>query len=167
MGALLAMAVLLLAFAAQKRAGGEAMEAKKKPSKARMSEVGMLVPAFADRVCKLVQAMRERGFDAIVWETLRSPERAKALADAGTGVENSMHMYGLAADVISAGEAWSAPPAFWAALGEEAEKLGLVWGGRWQRRDLAHVQAIRVSEQRAFRAMDQEQRQRVLEARFS
>jgi|GEM_PF-4880261 len=36
---------------------------------------------------------------------------------------------------------------FWAALGEEAKKRGLVWGGDWKSfRDVAHIQGRQNSE---------------------
>ena len=28
------------------------------------------------------------------------------------------------------------------ALGEEAEKIGLIWGGRWKLQDYGHIEAV-------------------------
>ena len=164
--------VAIVAAQGGRETAKEAGKPVKKDKAGRVSDVGALVPAFADRVVLLVARMRARGHDAVVWETYRTPERAAKFAEAGVGSADSMHCYGLAADIISEASAWNAPADFWAALGEEARKLGLVWGGDWhgQQRphgDKPHVQAIRVSEQRAFRAMDAEMRQQALETRFA
>ena len=50
-----------------------------------------------------------------------------------------------AADIIDKRWAWSAAAAkhgFWKALGEEAKKQGLYWGGDWKKPDWAHVQLV-------------------------
>lgn len=36
---------------------------------------------------------------------------------------------------------WNADDPVWQRLGEIGESLGLKWGGRWKRRDMAHFQA--------------------------
>ncbi len=36
---------------------------------------------------------------------------------------------------------WKADDPVWQRLGEIGESLGLKWGGRWKRRDMAHFQA--------------------------
>jgi len=111
-------------------------------------DISKLVPAFRARVELLLERMRARGFDAMVWETYRSRGRAAQLADAGRGVKDSMHTLGLAVDIVSESKKWGPGEDFWAALGEEAEALSLTWGGRWPTRpDKPHVQAIPVSAQ--------------------
>jgi hypothetical protein len=50
-----------------------------------------------------------------------------------------------AADIIDARWAWGEEAAlngFWNALGEEAKKQGLYWGGDWSTPDWAHVQLV-------------------------
>lgn len=97
--------------------------------------------------------MHARGFDAVVFESYRSPERAAWLYgfgrkyDDGRGVvtnaadnTHTWHAYYLAADIISASKEWDAPEAFWEALGECAKAEGLVWGGDWHMQDKPHVQ---------------------------
>lgn len=106
-----------------------------------------LDPIFRDRVEKLLSRLRARGHDAVLHEGWRSFERAKLLADKGTGVVKSMHCYGLAADIISSMHRWSPDPKFWLALGAHARLLGLVWGGDFKKVDKPHVQAVRVSDQ--------------------
>lgn len=94
----------------------------------------------------------------MLWEGYRSPERAAQLAKRGTGIARSMHCLGCAADIVHEDKLWAAPAAFWEALGEEAERLGLTWGGRFKRADKPHVQAIPVHEQERFRAMTGDER---------
>lgn len=88
------------------------------------------------------------------FETLRTPERQEFLYqfgreyDDGRGIVtnapdafSSWHGYGLAVDVVEKDATpWDAPPSFWNAIGEAAERNGLTWGGRWRRPDLPHVQ---------------------------
>lgn len=91
--------------------------------------------------------------DAVVVETLRTPERQAFLYgfgryyDDGRGtVTNaasslcSWHGYGLAADVVHSEKLWNAGDAWFTLMGETAEALGLVWGGRWKCRDCPHLQ---------------------------
>lgn len=55
-----------------------------------------------------------------------------------------------AADIIDKRWAWGKEAktnGFWTALGEEAKKQGLVWGGNWKSfRDYAHIQGRQNSE---------------------
>ena len=57
-----------------------------------------------------------------------------------TGVEKSMHCYGLAIDIVDRRKLWNAAPLFWATLGKHAQARGLTWGGKWG--DKPHVQAV-------------------------
>lgn len=107
---------------------------------------------FTQVVLRLFAKMEQRGFPMALLEGYRSPERQDMLAGKGPSVTNarafqSKHQYGLAADVafmrdgklvISERDPWAA--AGYKALGEEAESLGLTWGGRWAMRDLGHVE---------------------------
>lgn len=118
----------------------------------------LLLPAFAAKVETLFQRLRQRGLEPMMWEGYRSPERAQSLSDRGAGVKLSMHCLGAAVDIIEREAYWSAPREFWDAVGEEAEGLQLVWGGRWRRRDFPHVQAVAVRDQAKFRAMSEDDR---------
>ena len=121
-------------------------------------DLSKLHPEFRELVELLLKRLRARGLDPMVWEAWRSFERAEEMQKRGSGVAMSMHCYGLAVDIISATTRWNAPSEFWAALGDEAETLGLVWGGRWQRKDLPHVQAVLVRDQDRVRAMSDTER---------
>jgi len=111
-----------------------------------------LDPAFGQSILALMARLADRGYPLALVEGYRSPERQAALAQSGRQVTRaeayrSLHQYGLAADLAPLAEG---VPVFseatpWAreayqALGEEAEALGLVWGGRWTLRDLGHVE---------------------------
>lgn len=113
-----------------------------------------LSPAFKPRVELLLERMRLLGFDPMVWEALRSKERAANMSKKGQGraIKLSMHCYGCAVDIIDALKMWDAEPMFWKVLGLEAAKLGLVWGGTWSDPDRPHVQAVRISMQARVRA---------------
>lgn len=114
-----------------------------------------LIPSFAKKLNKLFSAMRARGYKPLLWEGLRTPERASQLAAKGLGISNSLHIYGAAADIVDESTApryWDGAPGFWTALGQEAKKLGLTWGGDFSSRDLPHVQAITVAQESRFRA---------------
>lgn len=86
----------------------------------------------------------------MLWEGYRTPERAKLLAAQGVGVADSMHSYGAAVDIVSRSKLWS-DPAFFAVLGQEAEALGMTWGGRFSRVDRPHVQAVPYAAERALK----------------
>lgn len=126
----------------------------------RCSDLAYLQPKFRAKVEALLARMHAQGFDAIAWETYRTPARAKLLSDRGTGIAPradgtipiGMHQLGLAVDIVSKSKMWTPPKAFWDALGYEAEALGLTWGGRWKRVDKPHVQSVPVAQQNAMRA---------------
>jgi len=116
----------------------------------RCHDVNKLLPYVAERVLQLLDAMRERGFDPMVYETLRDKKRQyylfcqgrtakqafmhgvpKKYADAWarpgivvTQTLKSKHLVGKAADVVSQSTLWS-DPKFFTALAEEAKKVGL------------------------------------------
>lgn len=107
----------------------------------RPDDLDGLVPSFRRQVEALLGALRRRGFQPVVVDGRRTQDEADANATRGAGSRRSMHMWGVAADFADRATRWS-DPAFFAALGEQAERQGLVWGGRWQRPDRPHVQAI-------------------------
>lgn len=112
----------------------------------------LLNPNFEQRLLHVFQKMHDRGYDMVLIEGYRSPERQDALAAQGSNVTNakafqSYHQFGLAGDcafmrngkvVISEKDPWVMQA--YQAYGEEAEAIGLVWGGRWKMMDLGHVE---------------------------
>lgn len=113
---------------------------------------GRLNPVFTQLVLRVLARLEKRGYVFVLLEGYRSPERQEKLADMGAHVTGarafqSKHQFGLAVDlapmregrlVISEREPWAM--AAYQALGEESEKLGLVWGGRWWFKDYGHVE---------------------------
>jgi len=111
-----------------------------------------LNPAFMQTVLLVFARMEARGYPLALLEGYRSPERQDKLAASGMRVTNarayqSKHQYGLAVDVapvkdgrlrISELEPWAMEA--YRALGEEAERVGLTWGGRWSLKDYGHIE---------------------------
>lgn len=121
----------------------------------RWDDIDMLVRPFGERVTTLLCRLVALGHSPLLWETYRSRERAAMLAKKGTGTVDSMHCYGLAADIICRGHKWDCAKhgcGFFKALEEQAAECGLVSGAKWRMRDLPHVQAIPVSLQAAIRS---------------
>lgn len=111
----------------------------------RISDIDKLRPDVAEKVKLLIQRMRVRGFDPVVFETLRTKERQQWLYGIGrthsldrkpvTWTLKSKHLEGKAADIISKSRGWNWP-AFYAALGQEARAVGL----RRISKELCHVE---------------------------
>ncbi|WP_211463051.1 M15 family metallopeptidase [Collimonas silvisoli] len=108
---------------------------------------------FTQRLLMTFKLMKEKyGYDMVIIEGYRSPERQNALAQMGGSVTNakafqSYHQYGLAADsafmrsgklVITEKDPWAMRG--YQLYGEVAESVGLTWGGRWKMMDLGHVE---------------------------
>lgn len=117
-----------------------------------------LLPWFADRVELVFQALRADGHDPLLWEALRSRERAQKLAKKGTGIVDSIHLYGGAVDIVDGSDStpWTeVPEGFWAAVQRHAEANGLhvLHNRKGRRIDLPHVQCVAQGrEQNRFRA---------------
>jgi peptidoglycan L-alanyl-D-glutamate endopeptidase CwlK len=113
---------------------------------------GRLEPRFMRAVLEVFARMQARGYPLALLEGYRSPERQDRLAASATRVTNarafqSKHQYGLAADLapvrdgrlrVSEQDPWAMEA--YLALGEEADRAGLVWGGRWSLKDYGHVE---------------------------
>lgn len=108
---------------------------------------------FRKRLLIVFRLMQERhGYEMVLLEGFRSPERQAQLAALGShvtraGAYQSYHQYGLAADsafrrdgriVISEGDPWAMRG--YALYGETARSVGMVWGGGWSLRDYGHVE---------------------------
>jgi hypothetical protein len=128
-----------------------------------VNDLGVLSPVFREKLELLLGRMAADGFDHLVWETYRSPERALELEQRGTGVRLSQHTLGLAADIIDRRRYWNASPAFVAALHRHALELGLgrVDGDAW------HVQALPPKFDAKMRAMVPAQRDAFLRAEYA
>jgi peptidoglycan L-alanyl-D-glutamate endopeptidase CwlK len=112
-----------------------------------------LDPEFVQRVLRVFKWMRDQhGYEMVLLEGFRSPERQAVLAAQGpqvtqAGAWQSYHQHGLAVDcafwragklVITERDPWALRG--YQLFGEAAEQLGLTWGGRWKLMDLGHTE---------------------------
>lgn len=118
------------------------------------SGTGGLAPKVQEAVERVLSRMRAEGFNPRLFETLRTAERQDFLFgfgrryDDGRGIVTKVqshlhgwHGYGLAVDIVeNDATPWTAPQAFWNALGAAAEANGMTWGGRWKFLDVPHIQ---------------------------
>ena len=127
----------------------------------RQDDINLLLPSVRVKVGYLLGRMEKEGFKPVLRDSWRSPEEASALKARGTGIEDSIHCYRAAADIICYYHGWTCGKKvgcnFFERLGANAEDLGFVWGGRWKRRpDRPHVQAVTIPLQNTFRALGME-----------
>jgi len=111
-------------------------------------------PELAKRVRMLSDHLAKAGMQIEVVQGLRTFAEQDALfaqgrTKPGQVVTNarggqSNHNYGLATDVVPFNGKtpnWNAPNSIWVAIGAEAERLGLEWGGNWKKFiDKPHIQ---------------------------
>jgi hypothetical protein len=117
-----------------------------------------MAPSFRAKVEQVVAALKQRGLQPKIFYGWRSVAVQQKLFAAGKStVKFSFHNgqtpggvpYAWAADIVDARWGWKEPDCmvFFKALGEEARKVGLVWGGDWEKfRDWAHIQGRQNSE---------------------
>lgn len=112
---------------------------------------------FRVRLEAVLADLAEQGYRPRVWETLRTKLRGAWLMLKGRSRngDRSMHIYGVAADIICRDHMWDCHKhgcGFYAALGKTVRKHGLYWGGDWRTMvDKPHVQAIAVRDQNRIR----------------
>lgn len=108
-----------------------------------MSRISARIDFFY-RVALLILRLKNKGIDVMPFSFYRSPEEQKRLFKEGkTLTLNSKHMYYLAIDlvVVKNGKLVWERTNDYEILGNEAESLGLVWGGRWKDlNDIYHVE---------------------------
>ncbi|MGS1009194.1 M15 family metallopeptidase [Achromobacter anxifer] len=111
---------------------------------------------YRQRLLAAYRVMREEhGYEMVLIEGYRSPDRQAELARMGSHVTNagayqSYHQFGLAADsaflrdgkvVVSEKDPWAMRG--YELFGETAERVGLTWGGRWKMMDFGHTELRR------------------------
>ncbi|RNF83895.1 M15 family peptidase [Lysobacter psychrotolerans] len=109
-------------------------------------------PDFQQRVLAIYQVMRQHGYEMVLVEGYRSPERQARLAAGGkatrAGAGQSCHQYGLAVDSApmrdgklqwNMEDPWTRRGYF--LYGELAQQAGLEWGGNWRSiKDYVHLE---------------------------
>ena len=113
----------------------------------------IIAPQFADAVIQAIRYANAAGFDAVVYESLRSHElatlyyaRGRTIIPPQKPVTNaidetySWHGFGLAVDVISKSKQWNQPESWFASVATYFAKFGCKWGGDWKQKDLPHFQ---------------------------
>ncbi|GAB4062501.1 M15 family metallopeptidase [Uliginosibacterium sediminicola] len=122
----------------------------------------LLNPGFEQVLLRVFQRMHELGYDMVLLEGYRSPERQEQLSALGSHVTNarafqSYHQFGLAADcafvrdgkiLISEKDEWAMRG--YTLYGQVAESMGLTWGGRWKLMDFGHVELRRANQPARF-----------------
>lgn len=119
----------------------------------------LLDEGFRNRLLLVFKQMREEhGYEMVLLEGYRSPERQAALQALGPSVTQagpfeSLHQHGMAADcafmkegriVISERDPWAMRG--YEKYGEVARGLGLTWGGDWRSlKDYGHIEWRRAS----------------------
>ncbi len=108
---------------------------------------------FVQRMLSVYKVMKDQyGYDMVLLEGYRSPDRQARLLKKGTHVTNagaykSYHQFGLAGDsafirngkiVISEKDPWAMQG--YRLYGKVAKSAGLVWGGDWRMMDLGHIE---------------------------
>jgi peptidoglycan L-alanyl-D-glutamate endopeptidase CwlK len=117
----------------------------------------LLDAEFAQRLLMVYRIMQvEHGYEMVLIEGFRSPQRQAQLASMGehvtkAGAFRSYHQFGLAADsafmrmgklVISERDPWAMRG--YELYGEVSESMGLTWGGGWRNlKDYGHVELRR------------------------
>ncbi|MEP6920605.1 MAG: M15 family metallopeptidase [bacterium] len=111
-------------------------------------------PELANRVTIVIEALAKQGHIIEVVQGTRTFAEQDALFAQGRARPGqivtrakggqSNHNYGLAVDLcpfVNGKAIWNAPPLVWFAIGKEAAKRGLEWGGDWKKfLDKPHVQ---------------------------
>jgi peptidoglycan hydrolase-like protein with peptidoglycan-binding domain len=118
-----------------------------------------LTPDLRPKVAAVLEGLRNRGYQPIVFYGWRSVKVQQELVRQGNStVRFSFHNAQLtdgtpdayAADIVDQRYLWNEEAetsGFWKALGEEAKKQKLFWGGDWSSlRDWAHVQLLANSQ---------------------
>lgn len=121
---------------------------------ASQNRLNKVHPELAKRVTLLCQTLANQGHTIEVVQGLRTFAEQDALFAKGRTAPGqivtrarggeSNHNYGLAVDLcpfVNGKPVWDAAPGVWFAIGQEAVKRGLEWGGDWKKFiDKPHVQ---------------------------
>ncbi len=108
----------------------------------RITDIDSLEPYVAGRVRRILDRLTRQGWDPVVFEARRTPERQEWLYGIGrthsrhrrpvTFTRSSRHLVGKAVDIVSRSKGWS-DPKFFDALKEAAEAEGMAVPFAWDR----------------------------------
>jgi hypothetical protein len=124
-------------------------------SRYKQDDISLLLPFMQVRVQLLLDRMKELDFKPVLFDGMRTSEEAAKNAAKGTGIVHSVHLLGLAADVICDEHGWQCRAKkckFYTNLVREAKDLGFVCGADFSSVDEPHVQACFVADQGRLRA---------------
>jgi len=145
----------------------------------RLSDPGLLVPAFWERAEPVLKMVAVRGYPYVIWETLRSLERSARLVQTGKSQVTggpSMHCYGVALDAVCKAHRWDCEKhgcAFYSVLHQEALAAKLTRVRLTNKKtgkkfwDGPHIQAVPVSMQARVRATAPEHINTLVRAYFA
>lgn len=112
----------------------------------RITDIDSLEPYVAGRVRRILDRLTRQGWDPVVFEARRTPERQRWLYGVGrthslgrqpvTRTLRSRHLTGKAVDIVSRSRGWG-DGRFFDALKEAAEAEGMAVPFAWDR---AHVE---------------------------
>lgn len=115
-----------------------------------------LEPEFRRTAVELIARIVEAGIAVMIVDTLRTPEEHAAnLAKGVSWTKHSLHLIGRAIDLAPYEQYqlhgpdklnWNADDPIWLQMGKIGESMGLVWGGRWQQKDMGHFEPPRRSD---------------------
>ena len=126
--------------------GARGSRGKAPPEPPRITDIGSLEPYVAERVRRILARLRKQGWDPVIHEARRTPERQAWLYGVGrwhsrdrqpvTQTLASKHLTGKAVDIVSRSHGWSSGE-FFDALKRAAEAEGMAVPYAWDR---AHVE---------------------------
>lgn len=97
---------------------------------------------FLFAIGRSTKELRANGYSMSEIDQLRR-QGAKVSIPQVTGVLDSRHMHGVAADIvplINGEPSWDIPKEQWNLIGSSARAHGLTWGGNWKSVDRPHIQ---------------------------
>lgn len=104
-----------------------------------MSELSSKQRAFPVMLAKLIIWIYANGYECVIGEVKRTNAQAQANALAGIGIQHSLHLLSLAADImLFKNGVYLTDTESYRPLGEYWESLGGSWGGRFAKPDGNH-----------------------------
>jgi hypothetical protein len=122
----------------------------------KQDDIKLLLPSMQLQVQAVLDRMTKLGFKPVLFDGMRTAEEAARNAAKGTGIKNSIHMYGAACDIICDDHGWQCRAKrckFYTALVRTYKELGFVAGADFPSVDQPHGQGVTLAHQNAMRAL--------------